>query len=84
MDSDTWTSPPCLNRRHPLCPPPSGLNTVLQCPSGSSCWWLSRQQLASTFGGATGLAVDVGTVGVCAYTPRPMLLPNASAVPPPM
>lgn len=43
---------------------------------------LSRQQIAANFGGMMGLVL--GTVGVCAYTPRTLMLPAAATVPPAM
>ncbi|GAB4817823.1 hypothetical protein N2152v2_004869 [Parachlorella kessleri] len=68
----------------PLCSvfPIPGLATLSRCPDGSTCNALSSQQIATTFGGQMG--VQVGTIGVCAYRPQPIMLPNVTIAPPPM
>ncbi|EFN59099.1 hypothetical protein CHLNCDRAFT_137883 [Chlorella variabilis] len=68
----------------PLCSesPIQGVSTVQACAAGYICAPLSRQQIAANFGGQ--LPLNVGDIGVCAYMPHDLMLPNATDVPPAM
>ncbi len=52
------------------------------CPATYVCAPLSRADIAATFGGIS--SVSVGGVGVCAYAPQGIMLPEPGVVPPPL
>ena len=54
------------------------------CSQGYACFPLSQRQLELELGASTAAAAAAANVGVCAFTPEPLLLPDFAQVPAPM